>query len=166
MVVISRHHGWKRKQTKNKQNTKKKKPTHPTGERRQRRYLVTLVDVVVDQLQQEPHHVPQYEGGDQIPVDDVTETPYAPGWGGKKQPFSPMCGCSSAGRENALMLLYVFGRADGESYRLQNILLFSNSFSLAIKVGWIAFLFAMGRRATCMEMNVEMKSCCWEITSV
>lgn len=48
------------------------------------------MDVVVDQLQQEPHHVPQYEGGDQIPVDDVTETPYAPAMGGKKSPFSSM----------------------------------------------------------------------------
>lgn len=47
------------------------------------------MDVVVDQLQQEPHHVPQYEGGDQIPVDDVTETPYAPAMGGKKALFHP-----------------------------------------------------------------------------
>lgn len=38
------------------------------------------MDVVIDQLQQEPHHIPQDEGGDQIPVDDVPETPYAPAW--------------------------------------------------------------------------------------
>lgn len=35
-------------------------------------YLVALVDIVVDQLKQEPHNIPQYEGGDQVPVDDVT----------------------------------------------------------------------------------------------
>lgn len=46
------------------------------------------MDVVVNQLQQEPHHVPQYEGGDQIPVDDVTEAPYAPAMGGKKPFFT------------------------------------------------------------------------------
>lgn len=36
------------------------------------------MDIVVDQLKQEPHNVPQYEGGDQVPVDDVTQTSDAP----------------------------------------------------------------------------------------
>lgn len=43
-----------------------------------RLYLVALVDVVVDQLQQKPHDISQDEGGDQVPVDDVSQTPYAP----------------------------------------------------------------------------------------
>lgn len=43
-----------------------------------RRYLVALVDVVVYQLQQKPHDIPQDEGGDQVPVDDVAQTSYAP----------------------------------------------------------------------------------------
>lgn len=30
------------------------------------------MDIVVDQLKQKPHNIPQYEGGDQVPVDDVT----------------------------------------------------------------------------------------------
>lgn len=41
-------------------------------------YLIALMDVVVDQLKQKPHNIPQDEGGDQVPVDDVSETPYAP----------------------------------------------------------------------------------------
>lgn len=41
-------------------------------------YLVALVNVVVNQLEQKPHYIPQYEGGDQIPVDDVSKTAYAP----------------------------------------------------------------------------------------
>lgn len=36
------------------------------------RYLIALMDIVVDQLKQKPHNIPQYEGGDQVPVDDVT----------------------------------------------------------------------------------------------
>lgn len=40
--------------------------------------LVALVDVVVNQLKQKPHDVPQDEGGDQVPVDDVPQTPDAP----------------------------------------------------------------------------------------
>lgn len=36
------------------------------------------MDVVVDQLQQKPHDISQDEGGDQVPVDDVSQTPYAP----------------------------------------------------------------------------------------
>lgn len=35
-------------------------------------YLIALMDIVVDQLKQKPHDIPQYEGGDQVPVDDVT----------------------------------------------------------------------------------------------
>lgn len=41
-------------------------------------YLITLMDIVVNELKQKPHNVPQDEGGDQIPVDDVSETSYAP----------------------------------------------------------------------------------------
>lgn len=90
IVVYGRNQSAPRlkKKTQTNINTEKENPAPPTGERRQRRYLVTLVDVVVDQLQQEPHHVPQYEGGDQIPVDDVTEAPYAPGWGTKTALFT------------------------------------------------------------------------------
>lgn len=33
---------------------------------------------MVNQLKQKPHNIPQYEGGDQVPVDDVSKTPYAP----------------------------------------------------------------------------------------
>lgn len=36
------------------------------------------MDIVVNQLKQKPHDVSQYEGGDQIPVDDVAKTSYAP----------------------------------------------------------------------------------------
>lgn len=36
------------------------------------------MDIVVNQLKQKPHNIPQYEGGDQVPVDDVSKTPYAP----------------------------------------------------------------------------------------
>lgn len=36
------------------------------------------MDFVVDQPKQEPHDIPQYKGGDQVPVDDVTETSDAP----------------------------------------------------------------------------------------
>lgn len=36
------------------------------------------MDVVVDQLQQKPHDVSEDEGRDQVPVDDVSQTPYAP----------------------------------------------------------------------------------------
>lgn len=36
------------------------------------------MDIVVNQLKQKPHNIPQYEGGDQIPVDDVSKTSYAP----------------------------------------------------------------------------------------
>lgn len=42
------------------------------------RYLVALMDVVVDQLKQKPHDVSQDEGGDQVPVDDVSQTSYTP----------------------------------------------------------------------------------------
>ena len=41
-------------------------------------YLVALVDIVVNQLKQKPHDIPQDEGGDQIPVDDVSKTSNAP----------------------------------------------------------------------------------------
>lgn len=41
-------------------------------------YLIFVMDIVVNQLKQEPHNIPQYEGGDQIPVDNVSKTPYAP----------------------------------------------------------------------------------------
>lgn len=41
-------------------------------------YLVALVNVVVNQLQQKPHDISQDEGGDQVPVDDVSQTPYTP----------------------------------------------------------------------------------------
>lgn len=36
------------------------------------------MDIVVNQLKQKPHNIPQYEGGDQIPMDDVSKTSYAP----------------------------------------------------------------------------------------
>lgn len=36
------------------------------------------MDVVINQLKQKPHNVPQYEGSDQIPMDDVSKTSYAP----------------------------------------------------------------------------------------
>lgn len=36
------------------------------------------MNVVVDQLQQKPHDISQDEGGDQVPVDDVSQTPYTP----------------------------------------------------------------------------------------
>lgn len=36
------------------------------------------MDVVVNQLEQKPHDVPQYEGGDQVPVYDVPQTSDAP----------------------------------------------------------------------------------------
>lgn len=36
------------------------------------------MDIVVNQLKQKPHNIPQYEGGDQVPVDDVSKTSYAP----------------------------------------------------------------------------------------
>lgn len=36
------------------------------------------MNIVVDQLKQKPHNIPQNEGGDQVPVDDVSKTPYAP----------------------------------------------------------------------------------------
>lgn len=42
------------------------------------RYLVALMDVVVDQLKQKPHDISQDEGGDQVPVDDVSQTSYTP----------------------------------------------------------------------------------------
>lgn len=35
------------------------------------------MDIVVNQLKQKPHNIPQYEGSDQVPVDDVTKTSYA-----------------------------------------------------------------------------------------
>lgn len=36
------------------------------------------MNIVVDQLKQKPHNIPQNEGGDQVPVDDVSKTSYAP----------------------------------------------------------------------------------------
>ncbi len=41
-------------------------------------YLIAFMDVVIDQLKQKPHSIPQYEGGDQVPVDDVSKTSDAP----------------------------------------------------------------------------------------
>lgn len=41
-------------------------------------YLIALVDIVVNQLKQKPHNIPQYEGGDQVPMDDVSKTTNAP----------------------------------------------------------------------------------------
>lgn len=36
------------------------------------------MNIMVNQLKQKPHNVPQDEGGDQVPVDDVTKTSDAP----------------------------------------------------------------------------------------
>lgn len=44
----------------------------------ERCYLIALVDIVVNQLKQKPHGIPQDEGGDQVPVDDVSKASYAP----------------------------------------------------------------------------------------
>lgn len=41
-------------------------------------YLIALMNIVVNQLKQKPHNISQYERGDQVPMDDVSKTSYAP----------------------------------------------------------------------------------------
>ena len=40
--------------------------------------LIVLMHFVVDELQQEPHDIPQDKGGDEIPVNHVPQTANAP----------------------------------------------------------------------------------------
>lgn len=41
-------------------------------------HLIALVDVVIYHLKQKPHHIPQDERGDQVPVDDIPQASDTP----------------------------------------------------------------------------------------
>lgn len=150
MVVISRHHGWKKK-AQTKINTEKENPL-PRPERGANA-VTSLLSWMLWSISCSRNHITFLSMKVVIRFQWMMLRRHRMLLvGGQKQPFSPTWGCFSAGRENALMLLYVFGRADGESNRLQNIQLFSNSFSLAIKVGWITFPICDGSQG-CMQGN-------------
>lgn len=41
-------------------------------------HFIALVDVVIYHLKQKPHHIPQDERGDQVPVDNIPQASDAP----------------------------------------------------------------------------------------
>lgn len=41
-------------------------------------YFIAFMYVVIYHLEQEPHHIPQDEGGDQVPVDDIAQASDTP----------------------------------------------------------------------------------------
>lgn len=41
-------------------------------------HFIALMDIVVYHLKQKPHHIPQDEGGDQVPVDNIPQASDTP----------------------------------------------------------------------------------------